>query len=133
MNTGDTCAIKSFNTKRACKREVEILRSLSHVRLSIEIHICTPILTRGQAAIIDCIDHDEALTFMAVKWVEGETLEEQRQKKPFTHREVEMIVHDVLEALAYVHHRGIIHNDIKPPNLLVSVLCSLIYMQSANK
>ena len=86
---------------------MQILRSSSHVRLSIEIHICTPILKRGKAAIVDYIDHDEALTFMAVKWMEGGTLEQQRQKKPFTHREVEMIFHDALDALAYIHSKAL--------------------------
>ena len=83
------------------------MRSSSHVRLSIEIHICTPILKRGKAAIVDYIDHDEALTFMAIKWMEGGTLEQQRQKKPSTHREVEMIVHDALDALAYIHPKAL--------------------------
>lgn len=131
--TGETCAIKEFSpSSKGCKREVEFLRLFSHVRISIEIHMCTLILTRGEASIIRYMDHDTALSFVAVEWVQGGTLDDQHRDRPFTYQEVQIVVHDILDALSDVHSRGVIHHDVKPQNILVSVLWSLIPMQSAN-
>ena len=133
VNTGDICVIKKcFWNDKAFRNEVIMLRSFSHVRLSIEILIHTHLLIRGKASIVRYIDHDTALTFVAVEWVEGGNLEEQHSVRPLTHREVEIMVHDVLDALTYVHSHGVIHHDIKPEYILVSVVSSLVYMQSAN-
>ena len=56
---GEVCAIKKFvkRTKGAkiYKREIGFLHLFSHVRISIEIHMCNPILTRGKASIIRCV------------------------------------------------------------------------------
>ena len=133
--TGEICAIKKFvksaKGAKTCRREIEFLHLFSHVRISIEIHMCTPILTRGKASIMRCLDHDTAYTFVALEWVEGGTLNEQNNLTAFTHREVETMVLDVLEALQYVHSHGVIHHDVKPANIMVSVPWSLVYMQSA--
>ncbi len=65
--------------------------------------MCTYILIREKASIVGYIDHNTALTFVALKLVEGAKLEEQHSVRPFTHREVDIMVHDVLDALNYVH------------------------------
>lgn len=123
VETGNICVIKrSFWNDKACRKEVMMSRSFSHVRISVEINIRNRMLIRGKASIVRYIDHDTALTFVAVELVEGGNLEEQHTVKPFTNREVEIVVHDVLDALSYVHSHGVIHHDIKPENILVSVL-----------
>lgn len=51
--------------------------------------------------------------------IEGESLRAALEhEKKFTAREVMRILHDVVDALAFAHARGVIHRDIKPANIL---------------
>ncbi len=107
---------------KAFRNEVVMLRSFSHVLISFEIRICAHILIREKTSIVRYIDHDIALTFVAVELIEGGKLEEPHSVRPFTYREVEIVVHDVLDALSYVHSHGVIHHDVKPEHILVSLV-----------
>ena len=51
--------------------------------------------------------------------MEGETLIEQFMQARFSNHELEIILHDMLEALQEIHSNGLIHFDIKPDNILV--------------
>src|SRR5689334_14473058 len=52
-------------------------------------------------------------------FIDGESLRAAiERKKSFSPREVVRILHDVVDALAFAHARGVIHRDIKPANIL---------------
>jgi len=40
----------------------------------------------------------------------------------YTESEAALVVHGVLEALAYCHSLGVMHRDIKPENIMVGVI-----------
>jgi serine/threonine protein kinase len=42
------------------------------------------------------------------------------KKTLFTLDKIRTISHDILEATAFIHQKGIFHRDIKPENILVS-------------
>ncbi len=63
---------------------------------------------------------DDDLPFIAMEFVEGETLEKIIESK----QELDMItklkiIEQVCSALGYAHDNGIIHRDIKPANIIV--------------
>jgi serine/threonine-protein kinase len=84
------------------RREVQVAAQLQHP------HIVT-LLSAGE---------DGDIVYYTMPFIEGESLRSSLEKGPLSVREVVRILHDVVDALAYAHARGVIHRDIKPGNIL---------------
>ena len=83
------------------RREYELGKTLSHACIvsTLAFEENTPI---GPAIVLEYID--------------GVTLGEYNSPVP------EHLLHDILDGIDYLHHRGILHNDIKPDNILINKL-----------
>src|SRR5262245_37997110 len=57
--------------------------------------------------------------FLALEYVEGETLHDRVARKPPTVEEAMQIGAQIAEALEAAHERGIIHRDLKPQNVMI--------------
>ena len=85
------------------RREVQLAARLSHPYI-------VPLLHAGE--------HEELLWF-TMPYIPGESLRTRLLRTgPLKLPEVVKLLHDVVEALAYAHSRGVIHRDIKPGNIL---------------
>jgi serine/threonine protein kinase len=84
------------------RREIQVAAQLQHP------HIVT-LLSAGE---------DGDLLYYTMPYIEGESLRHALEKGPLGVREVVRMLHDVVDALAYAHARGVIHRDIKPGNIL---------------
>ncbi len=87
-----------------------------------------------EAAMLASLDHPgivkvlrsfEAFgtAYFVMPFVEGRALDElasRREGKPFSETELRRLLERVLDALAYLHDRGIYHRDIKPGNILMT-------------
>lgn len=86
------------------RREYEIGKTLSHACIvtTLAFEENTPV---GPAIVLEYIDGVTLGEFLSVsKPVKGH------------------ILHDILDGVDYLHHRGILHNDIKPDNILINKL-----------
>src|SRR5215204_3718468 len=84
------------------RREIQVAAQLQHP------HIVT-LLSAGE---------DGDLLYYTMPYIEGESLRHALEKGPLAVKDVVRILHDVVDALAYAHSRGVIHRDIKPGNIL---------------
>ncbi|MDQ6827283.1 MAG: serine/threonine protein kinase [Gemmatimonadota bacterium] len=85
------------------RREIQLAAQLHHPHI-------VPLLSAGEAV--------QAL-YYTMPYIEGESLRARlRRQGKLPVRDVVRILHDVIDALAYAHERGIIHRDIKPDNIL---------------
>ncbi len=76
----------------------------------------------GHANIVKIEDFgyaDDGLVFLAMEWIEGETLDKLIERGPVDMAEGLEIVHQVCKALAAAHAAGVVHRDLKPPNIFV--------------
>ncbi|HSJ62293.1 MAG TPA: serine/threonine-protein kinase [Gemmatimonadaceae bacterium] len=90
------------NTERF-RREIQLAAQLQHPHI-------VPLLSAGE--------HEELL-YYTMPYIEGESLRTRVEREgALSVRDVVRILHDVVEALAYAHERGVIHRDIKPGNIL---------------
>ena len=86
------------------RREIQLAAQLHHPHI-------VPLLSAGE--------HGDLL-YYTMPFIEGQSLRSalrERGKLPL--REVVRMLHDVVDALAYAHARGIVHRDIKPDNILM--------------
>jgi serine/threonine-protein kinase PRP4 len=66
--------------------------------------------------LLDAIFHDGHIC--QVYELHGVVAEAHLKQQPFSIAEVKLIARQLLEALSFLHRRGLIHTDIKPRNLL---------------
>src|SRR5262249_26475543 len=85
------------------RREIQVAAQLQHPHI-------VPLLSAGEQG---------DLLWYTMPFIEGESLRAAlERKRTFNSRDVMRILHDVVDALAFAHERGVIHRDIKPANIL---------------
>jgi len=85
------------------RREIQVAAQLQHPHI-------VPLLSAGEQG---------DLLWYTMPFIEGESLRAAlERKRTFGSRDVMRILHDVVDALAFAHERGVIHRDIKPANIL---------------
>ncbi|MBN1898866.1 MAG: protein kinase, partial [Spirochaetes bacterium] len=86
------------------KKEVEVVSKFNHPNI-------VKIFSAGEY---------KQIPFIVMELLEGESLYDiLSRSRVFTTRETVIIIKQILDALSYVHFRGVIHRDLKPANVMI--------------
>ena len=77
-------------------------------------------LSHPNICVIHEVGETEGQSFIAMEFVDGETLRDKVKKGPLKTDEALDIVIQVAAGLGEAHHKGIIHRDIKSANIMVT-------------
>ena len=97
-------ALKTFHHSSSALREARLASAVNHPNVA---HIY-------QAEEVD------GLQYIAMEYVEGESLAELMAQRRLSAGEIVNIATQVAEALDEAHQQGVIHRDIKPSNVMIS-------------
>jgi WD40 repeat protein len=64
----------------------------------------------------------EGRPFLALEWVEGGSLAERLDGKPWGPNEAAALIETLARAIHVAHGEGVVHRDLKPANILLSVV-----------
>jgi serine/threonine-protein kinase len=103
----------SFQTR--FRREAQAAASLNHPAI-------VSVYDTGEDVVTDAVGVTHHLPFIIMEYVEGHTLRElMHDGAALPIDEATDITIGVLSALQYAHHAGIVHRDIKPGNIMLTV------------
>ena len=77
-------------------------------------------LNHPNVAVVYDVGESESHSFIAMEFVEGESIKELLRAERLTIEQVEALGLQVAEGLQAAHSKGIVHRDIKPENLLLT-------------
>ena len=89
------------------------------VRLMREAQALAKLNHPNVVAVHDVGTHEEGV-YIAMEYVEGQTLREWIKKDKPTQKEIIHVFLDAGQGLLAAHREGIVHRDFKPENLLIS-------------
>jgi serine/threonine protein kinase/Tfp pilus assembly protein PilF len=114
------------DTKLNRKVAVKVIRANSDAdeqaknRLIREAHAAAR-LDHPNICAIHEVGEADGESFIVMQYVEGETLADRIDKKPLDLRESLDVAVQVADALSEAHSQGIIHRDIKPQNIMLTL------------
>lgn len=86
-------------------REIKVLQSLRHANV---VQLYEMMVSNGSVYMVfEYMDHDLTGVLSQTQFT-------------FTHAHLKSLCHQMLAGLAYLHHKGVIHRDIKGSNILIN-------------
>ena len=91
-------------------------------RFRREARLAATISHRNVVRIFDLVDEPDGTLGLVMELLRGGTLEAcVRERGPMTTMQAIAVAAPILSALNHVHEKGIVHRDVKPPNIFFAV------------
>ena len=82
-------------------------------------------LTLSHACIVSTIAFEEDTpvgTAIVMEYIDGVTLTHYLSQSTPSSKQRKHILNNILDGIDYLHHKGVLHNDIKPDNIIINKL-----------
>ncbi|KAL8816167.1 MAG: hypothetical protein Q9223_004776 [Gallowayella weberi] len=100
------------------RREIRIMRENSHVSITTQ-WVGWDLTIRKENIVQVVASRDGPLPFLVMPYFSLGNLEDLHSESPITGEEAIFVLFQALNALRYLHPRGMAHRDLKPANVLV--------------
>jgi len=107
--------IADAEMKQRFEREAQTIASLKHPNICV-LHDIGRLRADGASAA----QGDDAVDFLVMEFLDGETLAERLKRGPIPLDEALDIVIAVTDALDKAHRQGVVHRDLKPSNVMLT-------------
>ncbi len=111
---GRTVAVKTTRLDVGHMDDEEVIRRFRH-----EARAAGALHHSNIVTIFDAGEQGE-LFYIAMEYVEGETLQRLLRQRRFSRRETLDLARQICAGLDYAHSHGVIHRDVKPANIVVT-------------
>jgi eukaryotic-like serine/threonine-protein kinase len=113
----------AWDSKHDRKVALKVLRpelgaSVTAERFDREVKLLGQLRHPNILTLIDSGEADGSL-FYVMPFVDGPSLRDVMKQGPVPIAEAVRLLHDVADALAYAHRKGLVHRDVKPENILI--------------
>jgi serine/threonine protein kinase len=127
LGVGGMAAVYEASHRVGTRVAVKVLHAHASINSDVrarflrEGYVANQVAHDGAVRVLDDDTAEDGSVFLAMELLEGETLDARLQRvKRLPVRDVAELGHQLLDALAAAHGKGIVHRDIKPENLFVT-------------
>jgi serine/threonine protein kinase len=112
---GRTCALKVLNPDYARGQDPEF-----HKRFFLEASIASKLAHPNTVTIFDFGKTDDGIYYMAMEYLEGQTLHRAiREAGHFSEERTAHVARQICRGLREAHSLGVVHRDLKPANIFL--------------
>ncbi len=112
---GRTCALKVLNPDYARGQDPEF-----HKRFFLEASIASKLAHPNTVTIFDFGKTDDGIYYMAMEYLEGQTLHRAiREVGHFSEERTAHVARQICRGLREAHSLGVVHRDLKPANIFL--------------
>ncbi len=115
-----TSALASEDDRARFYREAKAAAALNHAHIAQIYQIDEAYPLQADGLPVHGNGNDNACPFIAMEFIDGETLEARIKKGPLKLREAVELAQQAASALGAAHEKGIVHRDIKSANIMLT-------------